>query len=278
MRPVLAAAGAAFLAFAAPAFAAEPAPAPAAEVDPARLAVARQTVDYVFPAGTYARLMDGTLDKMMDALMDSTMRLPIKDLAGMTGVDADTLGEGSLAEMMEIYDPAYKERTRLSTRAMMAEMTTLMTTFEPAIRDGLASAYAARFDAAQLAELNRFFATPTGKAYAADSYLVMMSPEVMEKLQAFMPQMMKAMPTMIEKVKAATAGLPAPRTYEDLSDADKDKLAKVLGIPREQLDENEAAKTADDVVTDDAAEAVMDDAEDAVMDDAEDAVMDAEAE
>lgn len=243
MRPALAAAAAALLSLSAPTFAAEPAQ--TAQADPARLAAARQTVDYVFPTGTYARMMGETMDKMMDSILDSTMRMPLKDLGGTMGVDTGKIGEGSLAEMMEIYDPAYKERMRLSTRTMMAEMSTLMTRFEPDIRDGLATAYARRFDAAQLGELNRFFATPTGKAYAADAYIIMMSPDVMEKMQAFMPQVMQAMPAIVEKVKVATEKLPQPRAYADLSDAEKAKLAKILGISREELEEKEAAKAAE---------------------------------
>lgn len=240
MRSVLAAAGAAFLAFSTPALAAEPAPADAADL--ARLAAAQQTVDYIFPTGTYARMMGEVMDKMMDSILDSTMRMPLRDLADVSGIETDRIGEGSLAEMMEIYDPAYQERMRLSTRTMMAEMSTLMSRFEPDIRSGLASAYAKRFNAAQLGDLNRFFATPTGKAYAADSYIIMMSPEVMEKMQAFMPQMMQAMPAIVEKVKSATEKLPKPRTYADLSDAEKAKLAKILGISPQELEEQEAAK------------------------------------
>ncbi|MFC0205600.1 DUF2059 domain-containing protein [Novosphingobium soli] len=242
MRSVLFTAAAGLLACATPALAAEPAPAVVG--DPARLEAARQTVDFVFPSGTYARIMGATMDKMMDAILDSTMQMPLKDLAGVSGVEADTIGEGSLAEIMEIYDPAYKERMRVSTRVMMGEMGTLMTKFEPDIRDGLASAYAKRFDTAQLSELNRFFATPTGRAYAADSYIVMMSPEVMSKMQTMMPQMMQAMPAIVEKMKLATAKLPAPRTYADLTQAEKVKLAKILGISPEELEKKETAKAA----------------------------------
>ncbi len=242
---MLASACAALLCAAVPAFAAEPAPAvAAASADPARLAAARQTVDYIFPLGTYARLMNGTMDKMMDSIMDSTMQMPVKDLTGISGVDTDKLGSASLAEIMAIYDPAYKERMRVSTRTMMAEMSMLMTEFEPEIRDGLATAYAIRFDAGQLRDLNTFFATPTGKAYAAESYMIMMSPEVMSKMQAFMPKFMQMMPTIVEKTKAATAQMPPPRHYGDLSDAEKGKLAKVLGISRKELDKSEAAKAA----------------------------------
>lgn len=242
MRSVLAAITLALSTIVVPALAAEPAPPPAAPSDPARLAAAKQTVDFLWPLGTYSRMMNGTMDKMMDTIMDSTMQMPVKDLAGISGVDTDKLGTASLAEIMEIYDPAYKERMRLATRTMMAEMTTLMTQFEPDIRDGLASAYATRFDARQLAELNAFFATPTGKAYAADSYLIMMSPEVMAKMQAFMPKFMQQMPAMVEKVKAATESLPPQRTYAELSEAEKTRLAKVLGISRKDLDASEAAK------------------------------------
>lgn len=240
MRLVLAAC-AALLATVSPALAAEPVAA-AAAADPARLAAAKKTVDFVWPLGTYARIMNGTMDKMMDAILDSTMKLPVKDLAGISGVDTDKLGTASLAEIMEIYDPAYKERMRLSTRAMMSEMGAMMTEFEPEIRDGLSSAYASRYDAKQLGELNAFFATPTGTAYAADSYLIMMSPEVMAKMQAFMPKMMEKMPAIVEKVKTATDALPKQRKYADLSNAEKDKLAKVLGLSRKDLDKSEAEK------------------------------------
>ncbi|EIZ78877.1 hypothetical protein WSK_2420 [Novosphingobium sp. Rr 2-17] len=239
---------AALLATTAPALAAPGAPTPdaptpaATPADPARLAAARRTVDYVFPLGTYARLMNGTMDKMMDSLMDSMMDMPVKDLAGIGGVDTPNLGAATTAQIMEIYDPAYRERLHLATRTMMAEMSTMMTQFEPDIRDGLAGAYAARFDARQLADLNAFFATPTGKIYAADSYLIMMSPEVMTKMQKFTPQLMQQIPGIVEKVKAATASLPPMRKYSDLSEAEKVKMAKILGIERSALDKTEAAK------------------------------------
>lgn len=227
----------------APALAAEPAAAPqAAPADPTRLAAARQTVDYVFPTGTYARIMNGTMDKIMDSVMDSMTRLPIKDLAGMSGVDTSKLSSASLAEIMDIYDPHFKQRMSLSTHAMMGEMVGIMTEFEPEIRDGLTQAYAEKFDAKQLGELNAFFATPTGKQYAADSYLIMMSPQVMAKMQAFMPKMMQQMPAIIEKVKVATANLPQPRKYADLSKAEKAKLASILGVSEQELDKQEAAK------------------------------------
>ncbi|MGF7155954.1 DUF2059 domain-containing protein [Novosphingobium gossypii] len=240
MRFILTA-GAALLACSSPVLAAETAS--VAPLDPARVAAAKQTVDFVFPLGTYARMMNGTMDKMMDSIMDSMMQMPLKDLVGVSGIETDKLGSATTAQIMEIYDPAYKQRMQITTRTMMTDMMALMTQFEPDIRDGLTSAYAGRYDAKQLQEMNAFFATPTGKAYAADAYIIMMSPEVMAKMQQAMPRLMQAMPAIVEKVKAASGSLPAPRTYADLSNAEKDKLAGLVGVSRKDLDKAEAEKT-----------------------------------
>jgi len=228
-----------------PALAAEAQEAPAvqaASVDPARLAEARITVDHVFPLGTYAKIMNGSMDKMIGSMTQSMSRIPLKDLAGMSGVDVAKMGPGTTEQIMAIYDPAYKQRMQIATHTMMSQMTGIMTQFEPDIRDGMAHAYAARFDVAQLKQINAFFATPTGDAFAADYYTIMMSPEVMDKMQAFMPKLAKQMPAIVEKVKAATADLPPMRKYKDLSEADRKKLAGLLGVSEADLEKQEAAK------------------------------------
>jgi len=65
----------------------------------------------------------------------------------------------------------------------------------------------------------------------------------MDKMQAFMPKMMKQMPAIVEKVKTATADLPPPRKYADLSDAETAELADLLGISVAELEEQQAAKS-----------------------------------
>lgn len=207
-------------------------------VDPARLAAAKVTVDHIFPTGTYARIMNGSMNKMMDSIMGGVGKLPLRDIAAIGGLqaeDVEKLGEGTLEEIMTIYDPAYHERMSLGMKAMMAEMSKIMTQFEPGIRDGLASAYANRFTTQQLGELNGFFSTPTGKLYASESMTMFMDPEVMAKMQAFVPQLMQQMPQIVQKVEAVTAGLPKPRKLDDLSAAERAKLAKLLGVSEENL-------------------------------------------
>lgn len=220
------------------AMALSPMPVAAHAQDAAVLDAARTTVNAIFPPGTYARIMDKTFDTMVKSMMGTALDMPVKDIARMSGrgeEDIAAMNDATLKEVMAIIDPAYEERVGTATRVMMGEMAKLMTRFEPAIRDGLAEAYADRFTAVQLAELNTFFATPTGKAYAAESMAIFMDPAVVKRMQAFVPAMMQEMPGIVKKVEKATAGLPGPRKQKDLSQEDRAQLASLLGVPETEI-------------------------------------------
>ncbi|MDE2436266.1 MAG: DUF2059 domain-containing protein, partial [Sphingomonadales bacterium] len=116
------------------------------------------------------------------------------------------------------------------------QMATMMTTLEPGIREGSRQAYAKRFTTEQLADLNRFFDTPTGTAYAADSMMLFMDPAVVDKMQKAVPELMKQVPTIVKAIESATANLPTPRKYKDLSKDQRARLAKLLGVTEAQLD------------------------------------------
>lgn len=206
-------------------------------IEPARLAAAQRTVMRILPPGTYARMMNSSMEPMMDMVLANAAKMPLRDLAAVGGLAEEelaTVPEGTLEDMLTILDPAYQERMRLTTRTMFGEMSGLMNDFEPVIRDGLAQAYAKRFTVAQLDELTAFFSSGTGALYAADSFAMFMDPAVMAKMQEFMPQMMQAMPAIMEKVGAATADLPPQRKYADLSEAEKARIDAMLGKVREQ--------------------------------------------
>jgi hypothetical protein len=108
-------------------------------VDPARLQAATATVDHIFPAGTYAKIMNGTMDTIVRQSVDSMTALPMRDLVGLAGLkpeEAAKVGKGTMAEVMAILDPAFRQRTDLSMTVMRDEMTTMMTQFEPDMRAG----------------------------------------------------------------------------------------------------------------------------------------------
>lgn len=205
--------------------------APLALGDPVRLAAAQITVDRIFPEGTYARMMNGMLDKVMESAMAGVGKIPLRELArigGASEADVARLGQASLHEMMALIDPVYDQRNRIAMRVMGEGMGAVMSSLEPQMRQGLARAYANRFTTSQLGELNAFFATPTGSLYARDSMVIFMDPAVMEAMQAAMPKLMAQMAPLVEKVRKATEALPPPRKFSDLSPADQARFSALM--------------------------------------------------
>ena len=184
-------------------------------VDPARLAAAEVTIDYLFPLGTYERMMKGTMDQMMDSIISQSFDRPMAETMKGYGVDdaaIEEMGDASINDMMLERDPHFKERMQISTKVMTNEMVDLMTAMEPAIRETLANIYARKFTADQLAEMNAFFASETGGAFARDYMMVFVDPEMMQSMMSFVPEMMQAMPAIMKKVEEATAHLPPLKT------------------------------------------------------------------
>lgn len=198
--------------------------------DPARLDAAQKTVDLVFPAGTYGKVMKGSLDAMMGPVADAMGMLTPYDIASQTGASVEHLQKldaKALAEVQAIYDPYTRQRAENGMRAMMDQMSTVMSTIEPEVRQGLKRAYANRFDLKQLRELNTFFATPTGKAYAEQSLVIFLDPEIMQTMQKTVPVLMAQMPAMEAAAKDAAGKFPQPRKTCDLG---KEELAKVIAL------------------------------------------------
>jgi hypothetical protein len=221
---------AALLLSATPAFAqtaqTKTAPAAAQSVDPARLTLARKTIEYVWPLGTYQRLMSASLDQMMDSMLKGMFDVKLGDMVSsdkeMTEEDKK-IAQTTMREAILKKDPHFEERMRITNKVMMGEMGAVLVKMEPSIREGLAKAYAKKFDAGQLADLNTFFQTPTGRVYAAESLLLYTDPEMMTAMTGSMPEIMKAMPAIMDKVKKATAHLPEPPKAEQADDADEDE-------------------------------------------------------
>lgn len=215
--------------------------------DAARVTAARPVVDKIFPVGTYRRMMEGTMSKMMDSMMDGVMKMPIGQFARIGGVPEEKLAaldESSMEQISAIVDPHFRERTKLGMDAMMGSMADMMDGFEPKVRDALTRAYARKFDGKQLGELAAFFKTPTGDLYARESMMMFMDQEIMGEMQALMPEMMKKMPEMAAKAEAATKRLPPPRKVAELSQEERGKLAKLLGVKASDL--KDGAATSDE--------------------------------
>ena len=139
-------------------------------------------------------------------------------------------------DVMAILDPAFDQRMHITMTTMMGAMGDLLGTFEPQLREAMAEAYVHNFTLQQLTEIARFFDTPTGAAYAARMMTLMNDPSVQASMKNLMPEIIRTMPAAAQKVQAATASLPKPKTYADLSAADRARLAKLLGVDPAELE------------------------------------------
>ncbi len=182
-------------------------------VDPQRLALARQTVDALFPAGISARLVT---DMMSGATLNGMLDMRPSELGmGELGmVDRKEPG-GTIRDEMKKKDPHFDRRMAIIGRVVGEEMTRLGPQIETPLRDGLAESVARRFTAAQLTDINGFFASDSGKAFGRELWLLWFDPAVVKGMIGTMPVMLKEMPAVMKKVDAATAHLPKPGSKAD---------------------------------------------------------------
>ncbi len=198
----------------------------------ARLPQAQAVIAKMMPPGTLQQMMGGMFDKMLGPMMAMASEASSADIARELGVDPDTfeLDDEEAARIAAIVDPAWKERRELEAAAVQRGMTAAMTAMEPAMRKGMADAYAATFTTAELTDIDAFFTTPSGAAFARKSYALSSDPRIMAAAMEGMPAMMAGMKAMEAEVKTATARLPARRGYADLTPEQRAEIGRLTGL------------------------------------------------
>ncbi len=214
---------------------AQPAPVSTAivqPVDPALLAKARPIAAIMLPDGTMEKMMGPMMQKMMGPMMDGMTKIPIREFMKAGGMDpekADSLGETTIEETMAIVDPNFRKRMDVIVNTMMPAMGRFMGRYEPDMREGMAEAFAYRYDATELDEIAAFLKTPIGAKFGAGFMELATDPHYLGRMQKVMPEMMRAMPEILKSSQAELAKLPKPRTYDDLTKAERDRLTALLG-------------------------------------------------
>lgn len=204
-----------------------------AAIPPAQLAMGRTIAAKMVPDGTYQKMMSGSMSQMLTSVNQQMTAMPLAPFlqaGGLTEQDVERIGTTTMKEVLEIVDPAHDQRMQIMMPAMMKELGTLMTRFEPDMREGLAEAYASRFTPAQMSDIVAFLNTDSGRAFAAQNLEISSDPAVMKRVQAFIPTMIQSMPAIIQKAAAAVQDLPKPKTPQTLTDADRARLAELLGV------------------------------------------------
>lgn len=214
----------------------------------ARVPMAQSVVIKLFPEGTYVKMMDEAMGPMMDSMLGNIAGSPAILLMEMTGLSPSELSDidnARLEAAVELLDPGAKARNAEIADMSMSLMSDIVVQIEPSYRAGLARAYAVRFTEAELTELDAYFATPVGSKYAAESFLIFADPQVMSAMNQMMPAVMEAMPAMMGDIGDIGARYPKGRTFSDLSSAEQDKLASLLGVTLEELAASEPEAEAD---------------------------------
>lgn len=249
-------------------------------VPPAQLALAQQTTTALVPPGSLAKMIDNMYGKFFKGLMGELGGMSDLMLSIKTGVESEkieALDEKSKAAIADMFDPQRAQREEQMTNVIKPLITEALGDLEGPMRNGMAYAYARKFSAQQLGEMNAFFATPTGKAYADEWMALQADPEVMLA-------MVKAVPPLINKfmdrgpeIEGKLKDLPKERQLSDFTDAELAKLAKLMKVDvkvlKEQRDQwnsvddvTEAVEAADDSGYGDDASAAATDAAAAAAD------------
>lgn len=182
---------------------------PQPDPDPARLALARTSVQSMWPDGAYGKMMVG----FVGGVIDHAMQLKKSDLAGLGGKASATAAgakDVSLHDDIAAKDPYFDQRMAAIRGAVDEEMVKVSAIVDPRMREGMARAMARRLDGQQLADINRFFATPSGRALAGQYMQLWIDPDTMRSIFTSMPEMMKLMPDMMQKIKSANDKFPSP--------------------------------------------------------------------
>ena len=133
--------------------------APDTPVNPGRLVAARALIDVLMPPATRDAMVQGMMAPMLDNLR-----------RGLSDNPQFTDAIGSDPKVRALFDEFMAKQ--------MARTTATLRTSLPGMVDAMARAYARRFDVAQLAEVRRFFETPTGRAYMQASTTIMADPDI----------------------------------------------------------------------------------------------------
>ncbi len=221
--------------------------------EPARLALAKVTASKLLPDGAYAKIVDDMIGGMLTPLFNALPGLTDAQIVTATGVSEEAvaaLTEENKAAVAQIIDPGHKERGKQIIDVVKPMISEAMAVIEPAMREGLTRAYARKFSVPQLTTINGFFATPTGSAYARESFALQADPEVMQATFKAFPAILSNLMGDEEKFKAKFEELPKQRELKDLSGAELQQLAGLLGVETKALEDHRTLASAVDPYAD----------------------------
>lgn len=205
-----------------------------------RLPAATALIDQIVPTGTLGDMMGPMLDGVLGPIMDMEAGNATAILATSLGLYEEELDitPERAAQALAIMDPAWDERQKAELAAVPSVMARMFVTMEPTMKVAMSELYAVYFDDQELSDISAFFNTASGAAYARKSFTMSADPRMVGAMMQAMPDMMGVFAEMEEELGAATADLADPRSFDQLSAAEKKKLAALTGLTQASIEEN----------------------------------------
>jgi hypothetical protein len=228
-------------------------------IEPARLALAQKTMSQLIPSGSLEKMMDNLYGKMFKTLMGEFGGQSDLMLSIQTGVESEkiaALDEATKTRIADMFDPHRKEREDQITKVVKPLISEVLGDTEPPMREGMSKAYARKFTAAQLTDLNGFLATPTGTVYANEWMAMQADPEVMLSVIKAIPPLVTKFVDRAPEIEKDMKDLPKEKQLSDFSDKELASLAKLMKVDvkvlKDQRDmwKTDTAETTDAVAAD----------------------------
>ena len=232
-------------------------------IPPAQLTLAKKTTGALVPAGSLEKMMDNLYGKLFRGFLGEFGGVSDLMLSYKTGVESEkiaALDQPTRDKIADIFDPQRKAREEQIMANVKPIMSEVLRDLETPMRDGMAAAFARKFNADQLTQMNAFFATPAGSAYANEWMALQADPEVMLAIIRSVPPMIDKWVDRAPELEGKFKDLPKEKQLTDLSDAELTKLAGLLQVDVQTLkDQRDLYKSVDDAAMEatDAAEAAI---------------------
>jgi hypothetical protein len=152
-----------------------------APVDPVRLVEARKLIEDILPPQKRDAMVDGIVRPMMANMRDAMMRSP----------DMTELFKHHPAmrdQMLQFLDGETERSLGIAHKTL------------PALFDAMAIAYARQFTLDQLADMQRFFTSPTGRVYIERVPAVMSDPAITAAQRVMMDKSFEGMQDRIRSM------------------------------------------------------------------------------
>lgn len=213
----------------------------------ARLPAAERIVAAMIPEGTMGDIMGRMMDDLVRPMMEmgpSPARATAARGLGMAAFELD-LDDAEAAELAALFDPAWRDRQEREMAVIPQVMREMMTVMEPPMRKAMSELYAIRFSAAELAEIEAFFSTPTGRRYASESFVMASDPRMIGASMEALPALMASIEDIEARIAEATGDLPERRAYEELDAAERERVRALTGLSEADIRAKLAAPSGD---------------------------------